>query len=88
MKVTASQYTMNLEDNNTEYSGDAAPNATSVTSHVESQDLLEKIKFKAAEGIKGFMIGRNDFLREHYFWLINTRHVDCPPHPRKDHANY
>lgn len=38
------------------FEGDPAPNATTVTSHVESQELLEQIKFKAAEGIKGFMI--------------------------------
>ncbi|KAL7266788.1 hypothetical protein RUND412_010646 [Rhizina undulata] len=36
--------------------GDSAPNAAAVTSHNESQDLLERIKFRTAESIKGFLI--------------------------------
>ncbi|CUS11633.1 unnamed protein product [Tuber aestivum] len=36
--------------------GDSAPNAAAVTAHTENADLLETIKFKAAEGIKGFII--------------------------------
>ncbi|KAG0636559.1 Alpha/Beta hydrolase protein [Tuber brumale] len=38
------------------FNGDSAPNAAAVTAHTENADLLETIKFKAAEGIKGFMI--------------------------------
>ncbi|PUU84290.1 dienelactone hydrolase family protein [Tuber borchii] len=38
------------------FNGDSAPNAAAVTAHTENADLLETIKFKAAEGVKGFMI--------------------------------
>lgn len=58
--------------NSAENSGDSAPKANTVTSHVESQDLLERIKFKAAEGIKGFMIGMRYPCLSKWFLIISS----------------
>lgn len=66
-KVTVKCVLSSERSGGTENSGDPAPNAATVTSHIESQDLLEQIKFKAAEGIKSFMIGTSPIiLNERY----------------------